>query len=324
MSHLSHSQLDLFTRCPKQWYADRFEKIEGGPSEALILGSAFHATLEHDGELRRKHKTPLDESNLFDVFLRLHLPKELKEQDPNNALDHMRIKDIELRGEAMLRAYARSVAPRYYPVLVEDPFEVHIPHDKTTPLLDIEGEPWTVTGFIDAITINSRGEFVIIDWKTASKPWKPGAEHDKDQATMYMLAQLLRGKDVPKQVTFITFPTMWNSDTQRYECGSFPRDEEGEITGDFQWKADVRVTTRNLEQVSSLVYSLRHAALEINKIRAGEAEAVAKPHGLCPYCPINNRCLPGLQWMKHRNKKLPSHEFTREQLLGEDTGEQSA
>lgn len=324
-SHLSATQLETFIRCPRQWYETRYGEVESTVAEPLVLGSAFHATLEQDGDLRRRHKTPLDEKNLLHEFLHRHLPKELAEQDPEGTLDPMRIKDMELRGEAMLKAYITSVAPRYFPVMVEDPFEVHIPSDVKSPLLDIDGDPWTVTGFIDAITINSKGQYVIVDWKTASKPWRPGAENSKSQASVYILAQMLRGLDIPAQVTFITFPTMWNSDTQRYECGKYPRDEFGEIDGEFEWKPDIRVTQRNLAQMGEIIYNLRNAAEEINKIRRQEITASAKPHALCPYCPVNNTCLSGLQWMKNNKKKLPKHEFTEAEILGvEETDEQSA
>lgn len=275
MPHLSASQLDVFLNCPKKWVAQYIDQVKGDPSEALGLGGAFHETLENFGRWRMQRRSgTIDLPAMQREFSQI-LRRVMSEQDPHGKL--LKAHPLmEQKGHAMLAGFCDRIAPRYWPIAVEEDFEFAIPEMKP-----YRGEPWTVTGRIDARTVLAEtGNMAIVDWKTG-KAWKAGAEHQKLQATVYLLSDLLRGKPVSQQVTFITFPLEWQEDDQRFTC-----------------TPDIRVTTRTLRQVSDLVQTLRTAALTINTLRDTEgANANATPSYLCPYCPRYGSCYIGQEFM---------------------------
>lgn len=279
MPHLSASQLETFLQCPKKWTAQYIDSLRGEPSEALGLGGAFHETLENFGRWRLQRRSgTIDLAAMQREFVQI-LRKTLALQDPNGTL--LKATDqMEQKGFAMLEAFCRDVAPIYWPVAVEESFEFTIPG---MPLYN--GEPWTMRGRIDARTALSSGEMVTIDWKSG-KRWREGAEHSKLQATAYLLADLMEGRPVPAQVTFITFPVEWSKEDERFTC-----------------EADVRVTTRTLRQVSELMQTLRSAALQINKLRDANGVGVqGNPSYLCPWCPRYNRCYTGQNFMFQKGR----------------------
>lgn len=290
MPHLSDSQVTTYESCPLQWKAQKLDAVTSDqPSEALILGSAFHNTLEIDGRQRMKRKAVMKERELLLIFAS-ELEKQMRKDDPSGKLGSL-LPTLKERGEAMIRAYhtkdketGKSIADRYWPISVEEQFDFPIPG---VPL-DDSGEPWTFTGRVDARTLMSTGEFAIMDWKTASKPWKVGDEHNKGQATAYLLADLMTGRPVAGQVTFVTFPTTWNEKEQRWTCA-----------------ADVRVTRRTMKQVSDYAVKLRQIAREIMEIKQGVRDASAHPHWRCPFCPHIKNCYDGLQWMAWKGKIPP-------------------
>lgn len=275
MPHLSASQLDVFLNCPKKWVAQYIEQTKGDPSEALGLGGAFHETLENFGRQRIQRRAgTVDLAAMQREFSQI-LRRVMSEQDPHGKLLKAHAL-MEQKGHAMLEGFCTHIAPRFWPIAVEEEFNFEIPAMKP-----YNGEPWTVTGRIDARTVLAEsGNMVIMDWKTG-KAWKPGAEHQKLQATMYLLADLLLGRPVSQQVTFVTFPLEWQDNEGRFVC-----------------TPDIRVTTRTLRQVSDLVQTLRQAALKINTLRdTGGRDANATPSYLCPYCPRYARCYPGQEFM---------------------------
>lgn len=284
MPHLSASQLETYDACPEQWASQKMRDVERvEPSEHLILGSAFHNTLEHDGKRRIMRSNPFSASELVHFFRR-NLHDELALNDPAGKLAGIS-GTLESRGIAMLHAYSKEVAPKYWPIAVEDKFEFLIPN--VAP--DANGEPWTFEGRTDGRTRMKDGRIVLIDWKTASKPWPAGAEHDKGQATGYILSDLMTGHTpCAEQVTFITFPTKWNEAEGRFDC-----------------TVDMRPTKRTLSEVTAYLAHLQQVAREINRIRRGDMRVETKPHWRCQFCVNLRHCDPGIQWMMARNRVLP-------------------
>lgn len=284
MPHLSASQVETYEACAKQWYSQKVELVERTePSEHLILGSAFHNTVEHDGKRRMMRSSTFSTSELINFFRR-SLHDELAKNDPGGKLDGLR-ETLEARGVAMLHAYGTHVAPSYWPIAVEEEFEFLLPN--VAP--DAAGEPWTFTGRIDGRTRMKDGRIVIIDWKTASKPWQAGAEHDKGQATGYILSDIMMGRTpCAEQVTFITFPTKWNDATGRFDC-----------------TVDMRPTKRTLTDVVAYLAHLQQIARDINRIRRGDMFAAPSPHWRCQFCTNLRHCESGIQWMMERNRTLP-------------------
>lgn len=284
MPHLSASQIETYDACPEQWAAQKMRDVERTePSEHLILGSAFHNALEYDGKRRIVRSSTLSTAELVNLFRR-SLHDELATNDPEGRLAGIR-ETLELRGAAMIRAYSQHVAPKYWPIAVEEEFNFTIPN--VAP--DANGEPWTCTGRIDARTRMKDGRIVIIDWKTASKSWPIGDEHKKGQATTYILSDIMTGHTpCAEQVTFMTFPTKWNDAEGRFDC-----------------TVDMRPTKRNLTEVVEYLAHLQKIAREINRIRRGEMRIEAKPHWRCQFCVNLRHCDPGIQWMMARNRVLP-------------------
>lgn len=279
MPHLSASQLETFLGCQKKWVARYIEDQKGEPSEHLGLGGAFHSTLEDFGRWRIQRR-----SGAVDVVALKHqfsqkLRQTLAEQDPHGTL--LKVSEgMELRGHAMMEAFARDIAPVFWPVAVEEEFEFEIPR-----MDRVHGEAWTVVGRVDARTNPSAGP-TTIDWKTAGKKWRSGAEWDKIQATLYPLADLALFKTVPSQVTFIVFPTKYNAKSGTYSC-----------------EADVRPTTPSMERINVMQHQLRMSAKRISELYESKGAGVEpSPSYLCPYCPKYGNCFAGQSFMNSVGK----------------------
>jgi len=275
MPHLSASQLDTFVNCPKKWVANYILQTKGEPSEALGLGGAFHETLEIFGRSRIQRRSGTTDLAAMQREFSIILRRVMSEQDPHGTLLKAHAL-MEQKGHAMLEGFCTHIAHRFWPIAVEEEFSFDIPGMKP-----YNGEPWTVTGRIDARTVlPETGGTAIVDWKTG-KAWKPGAEDDKLQATIYLLSDLLRGLPISQQVTFITFPLVWQEAEGRFTC-----------------TPDIRVTKRTLKQISDMVQLLRSSALRINALRDnGGITANPTPSYLCPYCPRYSSCFAGQEFM---------------------------
>lgn len=191
---LSHSQIETFTSCPRRWYLTKIDRVPQAPSEHLILGDAFHQGVQADGEKILAGMPPLPLPVLRQTF-REALSRRARTDDPHNLLAPFQRTEMVRRGEAMLSAYAREVQPHYHPVAVEAAFEHEIP-----------GTEWRFSGRIDARTAGRADMSTILDFKTASKPWREGDEHHKDQASAYLWASAVAGwQPAAKRVTFLVF-----------------------------------------------------------------------------------------------------------------------
>jgi len=179
---LSHSQIELWEKCPFAWYLTNVLKVPRAPAEALILGNALHAALEADGRQRIADKEQLGMQELAEIADQA-MDDELAKADPSGLLSEAKRFNMRHRVQAMIVAYLNHVAPRYRPLTVEEAFSFDV-----DTLVHF-------TGRIDAQTANA-----IIDWKTSGKLWQPGDVDGKDQATAYLIA-----RPEMRQVTFIVF-----------------------------------------------------------------------------------------------------------------------
>lgn len=279
MPHLSASQLETFLQCEKKWAARYIEDQRGEPSEALGLGGAFHATLEEFGRWRIERRSGAVDLRALKHDFSAKLRQTLAEQDPHGTLLKAS-EGMEKRGHAMLEAFARDIAPAFWPVAVEEEFDFEIPG-----LDPVKGERWSVVGRVDARTLPSAG-LTTVDWKTAGKKWRPGDERHKIQATLYPLADFVQWKPLPKQVTFIVFPTKYDAKQQTYSC-----------------EVDIRPTAPTMENISAMQLQLKTSARRITELYAnGGADVKATPSYLCPYCPKFQRCFVGQSFMLERGR----------------------
>src|SRR5579859_6411699 len=279
---LSHSQMDTFCQCPRRWYLTKIARVPQAPSEHLVFGTAIHAAIEEDGRRIAAGRLALPLTYLLATFSAA-LERECVQVDPHGLLAAT-IPELRVRGIAVLRAYLDAVQPHYSPTEIEYAFEQPVPNC----------DGWRFTGRIDALTVHG-GQRTIVDLKTASKPWPAGAEHDKDQATAYLWADMndfieMPGEPVTRRVTFITLPTArdQSGDGYTYTC-----------TPDF------RTTSRSPAQVAHWLTKVRSTVQGIeDALRVGGAQAfVARTGPLCGWCSVLGSCETGQRWLADHGRQ---------------------
>lgn len=149
IDHLSHSQVQSFTGCPRKWH---YDKVEHVPRErvgsALIFGIAVHDTLARVNEsaLNSEH---IDASAAFVSTWKLTIaeagaPVHFGKDDAD---------DLLAKGRGLVAAYT----PPPGIIGVEQPFTVELDPD----LPPVEGR-------IDLIRRTETGDLAIADLKTAA------------------------------------------------------------------------------------------------------------------------------------------------------------
>lgn len=149
IDHLSHSQIQTFTMCPRKWH---YEKVEHAPQErvgsSLIFGSAVHDTLAAVNEAAL-HGERLDAPATFlslwkqavaDAQVPVHYGKD-------------GVDDLLAKGRGLVAAYE----PPSGIIGVEQPFTV-----------DLDPDLPPVEGRIDLIRRTETGDLAIADLKTSS------------------------------------------------------------------------------------------------------------------------------------------------------------
>lgn len=171
LDHVSHSQISMWKRCPKQWEYRYVEGIKIPPSGALVLGSSYHETLELNFKQKMHTQKDLDLADFYDVFstswdTRIHEEEEIAWQD--NERPHI-LKDV---GTHLVGAYRKEVSPAVQPTSVEN-----------CMVTDIGGTKFVY--IMDLIDTNE----IVIDHKTSGKAYSQ-ADVDKDiqaSAAAFML-----------------------------------------------------------------------------------------------------------------------------------------
>lgn len=170
---LSHTQLSMLLRCPKQYEFRYIYGLRRPGSHFLLMGSSYHAALEHNfrTKIASGRDAPMDE--VLDAFAedfetrREAEEYEFKDATPGEA------KDTGIRAT---RLYREARAPFLSPILVEDEFEISV------------GSGLTLSGKRDLIT-----ETEIIDHKLTRKAWTTGKEHADLQPSAYLLSAMEEG-----------------------------------------------------------------------------------------------------------------------------------
>jgi hypothetical protein len=252
---LSHSQLETWQQCQFKWRLTKIDKVQKAPSEALILGTAFHAALEEDGRRKIVHNMNLQDFQMLDIFDKT-MKGVLFADDPNGLITKARQTAMRAKAQLMILKYIDIVQPTFKPVSVESSFTFAV------------SDAVKFTGRIDAVT--ARG---IVDWKTAGKPWEPGAQHSKDQASAYLTA-------LPdqSQVSFAVFSTDGNSASFQ----SLPTQRTYDQQIDYQLKV---MTVASQIQVAK---------------QTGQFAANVGP--LCGWCEVLGACTAGQAWLKMKGR----------------------
>jgi RecB family exonuclease len=271
---LSHSQIEVFQQCPRRWWLLKRAEVRRAPSEPLILGQAVHQAIEADLRGRLAGEAPAGLPRL-EAALAEGLAERLAQDDPDGLVDAPRRRGLEANGRAVLSAYVAQVSAHLNPVAVERSFEFQHPDDATI----------TFAGRMDAVTSPTQGTQTrtIVDWKIIGRPWPPGEEHVRPQATAYIWAEQRMGWEPSGRVTFVTFPPRSTPDA----AATPPR------------TVDWRPTRRSPDDLRAYARGVRQVA---DGIRAMEAGRTFPPRTsrLCAWCEVRGACPAGQAYLRDR------------------------
>src|SRR5262245_53358202 len=177
IKHLSATSIGMFRRCPEQFRHRYLLGEKERPGEALVIGSMFHSTLEHNyrQKIESHEDLPLAELVEFhgDVTVGAVLDEyggiDMIAWDAANPVDG--VQTAHQDSERILSAYRRKVTERIQPVAVEQKFE-------------IPAEPVPLIGYIDTMSADER----VIDTKTGKQVQKKLKPSWQLQAVLYAAA----------------------------------------------------------------------------------------------------------------------------------------
>lgn len=165
----NQSQINMFERCPRQWFYRYGEGLVRPPSAALTVGSAVDAGVTTNLQTKIDTGELASTEQVLDVFS-TEFDKRASEtqwgdDDPGEQ------KDL---GAQLVSAHYLELAPKIDPVAVQQTFE-----------LTLANAPYDLFGTFDIIERSG----VIVDTKTASKPYSVEKVNDEVQPVLYTFAQ---------------------------------------------------------------------------------------------------------------------------------------
>ena len=171
-TYLSHTQLAMMLKCPRQYYYRYIEGVRTPANGALILGSAGHSACEANYSEKIHTKRDLPVEQLIDVFATAF---DYKKANEDVVLGSKEPKWGELKdlGVKMVKLFREEVAPQNQPRLVEQDWEVSLGEDF----------PWGLRVILDLVTTDDE----IIDNKFYGKTPAPGSADSDIQLSTYAL-----------------------------------------------------------------------------------------------------------------------------------------
>jgi len=150
MTHLSVTKINMFLRCPKQYY---FRYIEGKkipPAGAIVKGIVTHKAIEENYKYKMNNFEDLPVNDVLDIAA-----QAFTDYVTNNEVDWQdeppnKVKDDSIK---LTKLYRLQVAPEVMPVTVEAQVELPI------------NDEYYLLGFIDLVDHNRN----IRDTKTTSR-----------------------------------------------------------------------------------------------------------------------------------------------------------
>jgi len=259
----------------ERWAHRYIYKTEAAPARPLVMGNAMHKAFELDGLAAWQNEERLGVAELNSIA-QAALYDELHKADPRGLVPQADIDDMEARLAAIVEAYVERLQPAYKPIgQPEETFTLAIP----------DSPGWDFTGKIDARVL--WGVRAILDFKSG-KPWKPGAEHYKPQATAYLWADRDRNAaGHAEKVVFCLFPTQPSG----HEYVSYP---------------EFRKTERTPRQLDMYPRYLANVTGRIEDAKAS-GDFMASPSVLCSYCNYWHACPTGQAWTASHNAPKPEY-----------------
>lgn len=164
LDHVSHSQLNLWERCPRQWQAKYVRGIWTPSSDALIVGSCYHSVLEENFKFKIETGEELDLDIAYDV-LDTAWNKYLAKNSDIRWLQNTQgnAKDLTF---ALAAKYIEEISPTVDPLQVEKWYETFIGDTKFVLRMDLMLKSGAV-----------------VDHKTSGRAYTESAVHRDPQAT---------------------------------------------------------------------------------------------------------------------------------------------
>jgi len=164
LDHISHSQVNLWKRCPRQWEAKYILGVREKPNENLIIGSCYHSALEENFRFKLETNEDLDMDIIYDVFSTAWANyKERNDGIRWVKLDEGKAKDLCY---SLVECYMDSIAPLIYPLEIEQRYDSSVAGVNFVLILDL---------------IDQNG--AVIDHKTSARAYLESDVHKDPQAS---------------------------------------------------------------------------------------------------------------------------------------------
>ena len=185
---LSASQMQMFLRCPRQYYFRYIERLKIPPSGAMKQGSVFHLAAGYNYTQKVTSRVDLPENDLTEYFA--------DQFETEFAREEVKFQEGESKGALkdqgidLVKTFAVGIAPHVQPVEVESKFELNIGKGE---------ENVKLIGYIDVVDEHG----IIRDNKTMTPQGVPNADNlGKDvQLSTYSLARRLITKKAEPLLT---------------------------------------------------------------------------------------------------------------------------
>jgi len=136
LDHVSHSQIEMYLRCPKQWEYRYVEGLKVPPSGALIEGRCYHEALERNFKQKIVTQADMSLDDCLDAFS-LAWDSTLIEEEFINWGEKSPglIKD---EGVRLVREYRLAISPSVLPLKVEELYVSEVAGVKFVCIVDLE------------------------------------------------------------------------------------------------------------------------------------------------------------------------------------------
>lgn len=168
MNHLSHTQLEMFLRCPAQWMFRYIEKLKQPPSGPLAFGITFDDAMNVNYEQKIISDEDLTPDEVKDAFV---TEFDSRKNDVTWA-EKEKPEDFRAQGIDLVEQHMKDYAPGIHPLEVQ-------------PRIELQGkdQAYSIVTVPDIITRDN----TIIDVKTTGK--RPGnLETDKTKPPRFKVS----------------------------------------------------------------------------------------------------------------------------------------
>jgi len=152
LDHVSHSQINMWLRCPKQWEYRYVGGLKIPPSGALIVGSAYHSALEVNFIQKVDSMKDLPLSDCLDIYSDAW-ENRLSEEELI-IWEQLGPDECKDQGAGLVEEYIVSTSPSVQPVNVEKTHYGEVAGVKFVCRVDVENV-----------------QRAVIDHKTSARPY---------------------------------------------------------------------------------------------------------------------------------------------------------